>query len=62
MCVCNYYRNIYKSGSLPKGAQFVGYARSELTIAQIRERAKPFMKVSADFQGILQHLIVRAIF
>ena len=44
------YRNIYKSGVLPVGAKFLGYARSDLTVANIREKCKPFIKVLYNYK------------
>lgn len=39
---------LYKDGLLPKEIHFVGYARSNLTVDQIRERALPYMKVETE--------------
>lgn len=36
---------LYRDGLLPQEIHFVGYARSNLTVEQIKERALPFMKV-----------------
>ena len=45
MCVY-YFRNLFKVDLLPKGAKIVGYARSALTVAELRSRVEPFLKVS----------------
>jgi glucose-6-phosphate 1-dehydrogenase len=40
--------NIYKTGLLPKNICFVGYARSALTVDQLKERVRPFLKIKDD--------------
>ena len=39
------FRNLYKNDLFPKGTKIVGYARSDLTVAQLKERVMPFLKV-----------------
>ena len=40
---------IYKSNLLPANTRFVGYARSKLSINDIREKCKPWFKVRIDY-------------
>ena len=47
MCVC--YLNcrlLYKQNLFPKNTRIVGYARSAITVPDVRLKAEPFMKVS----------------
>jgi hypothetical protein len=39
------YRELFKDKLLPEGTQFIGYARSELTVAALRSRVEPYFKV-----------------
>ena len=39
------YRELFKDKLLPDGTQFIGYARSELTVAALRTRVEPYFKV-----------------
>lgn len=39
---------LYKNGFLPPHVVFVGYARSKMTVADLRKRAEPYMKVKED--------------
>jgi len=39
---------LYKDGLLPKDIHFIGYARSDLTVNDVKERALPYMKVKDD--------------
>ncbi|XP_066979756.1 glucose-6-phosphate 1-dehydrogenase-like [Macrobrachium rosenbergii] len=39
-----------RDNSIPKDTVFFGYARSDLTKDQVRERCSPFMKVSSEDQ------------
>ncbi|KAK3102256.1 hypothetical protein FSP39_009955 [Pinctada imbricata] len=36
---------LYKDGLLPPNTTFIGYARSNLTIADVRKKTEPFMKI-----------------
>ena len=38
-------RYLYKDDLIPKGTKFIGYARSDLTVAKLRAKTEPFMKV-----------------
>ncbi|XP_003382987.1 PREDICTED: glucose-6-phosphate 1-dehydrogenase-like [Amphimedon queenslandica] len=40
--------NIYKSGVLPPDTRFIGYARSALTVPQLREKSEPYIKAKDD--------------
>lgn len=40
------FRYLYKDNLLPKPSFIVGYARSALTVSQLRAKVEPFMKVS----------------
>ena len=42
---------LYKDKLLPDGTQFVGYARSELTVAALRARVEPYFKVKEEHKG-----------
>lgn len=44
---------LFRDGLLPKNTTFVGYARSKLTIAELREKCKPYIKATEDQQTIL---------
>ena len=37
--------NIYKENLLPNNTRFVGYARSKISVIDIREKCKPWFKV-----------------
>lgn len=39
---------LFRDNLLPKPTIFVGYARSKLTVQQLREKCHPYMKVSSD--------------
>eukprot|EP00795_Rhopilema_esculentum_P002043 gene2043-17609_t len=39
---------LYKSQLVPKHTIFVGYARSKLTVADLRKKAEPYLKVKDD--------------
>ena len=39
-------RYLYKDDLIPKGTKFIGYARSDLTVAKLRAKTEPFMKVN----------------
>ena len=39
-------RNIYKNDRFPAGTKVVGYARSALTVDNLKEKCKPYLKVS----------------
>ena len=41
-------RTIYKNNRFPPGTKIVGYARSALTIDNVREKCKQYMKVSGS--------------
>ncbi|XP_042214326.1 glucose-6-phosphate 1-dehydrogenase-like [Homarus americanus] len=41
---------LYRDRLLPENTFFVGYARSALTVAQVKEKCKPFMKVGESEQ------------
>jgi len=41
-------RQLYKKDLFPANTKIVGYARSALSIAQLKERVKPFLKVLAS--------------
>ena len=36
---------IYKSNLLPANTRFIGYSRSKISVADIREKCKPWFKV-----------------
>ncbi len=42
ICVC---RTIFKNDRFPVGTKIVGYARSALTVDNIKEKCKPYLKV-----------------
>ena len=51
--------SVFKENLFPKGTRIVGYARSKLTVEDIRQKCQPWIKVS-DILGYLrksQHLI-----
>ncbi|CAG7659196.1 unnamed protein product, partial [Allacma fusca] len=35
---------LYRDGLLPANTTFVGYARSKMTVEQLREKCQPYMK------------------
>ncbi|XP_068242771.1 glucose-6-phosphate 1-dehydrogenase-like [Palaemon carinicauda] len=37
-----------RDNSIPKNTFFFGYARSDMTVSQVREKCSPYMKVSAE--------------
>lgn len=39
---------LFRDNLLPKPTTFVGYARSKLTMQQLREKCHPYMKVKSD--------------
>lgn len=39
---------LYRDNLLPKNTKFFGYARSKLTIAELKSKCEPYMKVKAD--------------
>ncbi|XP_012220059.1 glucose-6-phosphate 1-dehydrogenase isoform X1 [Linepithema humile] len=39
---------LFRDNLLPKPTAFVGYARSKLTVEQLREKCNPYMKVNPD--------------
>jgi len=39
------YRELYKHDWLPEQTYFVGYARSKISICEIRKRCEPYLKV-----------------
>lgn len=41
---------LYRDRLLPEQTMFVGYARSALTVPQLKEKCSPYMKVKADEQ------------
>ncbi|XP_012530071.1 glucose-6-phosphate 1-dehydrogenase isoform X2 [Monomorium pharaonis] len=41
---------LFRDNLLPKPTTFIGYARSKLTIQQLREKCHPYMKVKSDEQ------------
>ncbi len=41
---CN-SRELFKDKLLPEGTQFIGYARSDMTVASLRARVEPYFKV-----------------
>lgn len=43
---------LYRDGLIPENTLFYGYARSKLTVAEIREKTEPYMNVSM-FAGTL---------
>ncbi|XP_065178461.1 glucose-6-phosphate 1-dehydrogenase-like [Sycon ciliatum] len=45
---------LFRDGYLPTGTKFVGYARSNMTIPQLRERSKPFLKVKDGQEARLE--------
>ena len=47
MIDCDYLmtRWLYRDGLLPKKTYFVGYARSKLTVADIRKKSEQYLKV-----------------
>lgn len=53
VCVCDacdvitaQCRTIFKNERFPAGTKIVGYARSALTVDNLKEKCKPFLKVS----------------
>ena len=44
-CTCD-FRELFKDKLLPEGTQFIGYARSDLTVAALRQRVEPYFKVN----------------
>ena len=46
MCICIFtYRFIYRQNLFPPNTKIVGYARSSMTVDDLRKKAEPFMKV-----------------
>lgn len=45
---CHPYRWLFRDGLLPNDTYFVGFARSDLTVEDIRTACLPFMKVEAQ--------------
>lgn len=43
---CSALRWLFRDGLLPENTFIVGYARSRLTVANIRQQSEPFFKVS----------------
>ena len=52
---------IFKEGLLPANTRFVGYARSKITVEQIREKCKPWFKVCIFVLvfGLCERYVVR---
>lgn len=48
---CSALRWLFRDGLLPEFTFIVGYARSRLTVADIRKQSEPFFKVSG-FQDL----------
>lgn len=48
---CSALRWLFRDGLLPEDTYIVGYARSRLTVADIRKQSEPFFKVSG-FWGL----------
>ena len=46
-------RWLYRDGLLPDNTKFIGYARSKLTVKDIREKSTPFMKVRFQLRCFL---------
>lgn len=42
-----FYRRLYRDNLFPPGTKIVGYARSSLTIDNIKEKSQQYLKVSA---------------
>ena len=40
-----YHRKVARGGLFPANTRIVGYARSDLTVAQLQEKSRPFLKV-----------------
>ncbi|XP_050412053.1 glucose-6-phosphate 1-dehydrogenase isoform X2 [Patella vulgata] len=45
---------LYRDGLLPKKTSFIGYARSKMTVADIRNKTEPFMKVQKGEESKLE--------
>lgn len=45
---------LYKDGLLPANTHFIGYARSNITMAQVKEKSLPFMKVQKGEEAKLE--------
>lgn len=48
VCLCFFQRLIYREGLIPENTWFVGYARSHLSMAELRSRIQPFLKVGSS--------------
>ena len=54
-------RNIYKTDLLPPNTRFIGYARSDLSVAQLREKVQPFLKVRGSVMLYIDDGIHRSV-
>lgn len=45
---------LFKEKLLPEGTVFVGYARSDLTVAKLRSRVEPYFKVKEEHKGLVE--------
>lgn len=45
---------LYRDGLLPEKTNFVGYARSNLTVQDIKEKTKPYIQVKGDKEKLLE--------
>lgn len=43
---------LYRDGLLPKRTTFIGYARSSMTVREIREKCTPYLKLRADEEAL----------
>ena len=58
---CNvsfFFRMLFKNGLFPNGTRIVGYARSTLTIDQLKERCKQYLKVGRIWLPWLLHFLL----
>ncbi|CAG7833914.1 unnamed protein product [Allacma fusca] len=46
---------LYRDGLLPTNTLFVGYARSKVTVEELREKCQPYMQVRDNEEGILDN-------
>ena len=52
------FRMLFQGGLFPSGTRIVGYARSTLTIDQLKERCKQYLKVERRWLPQLLHFLL----
>ena len=55
MYVC---RALFRDELYPPNTRIVGYARSKLTIDQIKEKCKPYLKVQTTYKMFIPPILI----